>query len=261
MSMLDEIIANKRIEVEELKKRFNINYFENEIKQVKPAKDFALAINTPISLIAEIKKASPSAGEIKKEFDPLEIARAYENSGANAISVLTEKKYFSGSVKHLKVVSANVDIPVLRKDFIIDEIQIYESRANGADAVLLIAGILSQNELMNFSELANSLGMAQIVEAHDEDDLFKALNIKPKIIGINNRDLKTFKIDINTTIRLIHIIPSDARPIIVSESGIKSKADIDNLKKSGVNAVLIGEELMRAENISKKIMELFGGKN
>lgn len=261
MSILDEIIANKRIEVEGLKKQFDIDFFKSEIERIKPAKDFAGAIKTPISLIAEIKKASPSAGVIKKEFDPIDIARVYENSGANAISVLTDKKYFSGSINHLREVSAYVDIPVLRKDFIIDEIQIYESRANGADAILLIAQILSPKELNDFCDLANSLGMAQIVEVHDEEDLFKALKIMPKIIGINNRDLKTFNVDINTTIRLNSIIPSDEKPIIVSESGIKTKSDVENLRNSEVNAVLIGEELMRSENISKKIMELFGDKS
>lgn len=257
MSILDEIVENKKDEISKLKKLFSKKYFEGIIKDAKGPKDFAKAIKNPVSLIAEIKKASPSAGIIRRQFYPIKIAEIYEKVGASAVSVLTDEKYFLGNIKYLKDISNAVSIPALRKDFIIDEIQIYESRANGADAILLIAGILSRDELRQFSEIADGLGMTQILEVHDEKELLKALEISPKIIGINNRDLNTFKTDINTTRKLIKLIPKDKRPIIVSESGIKTKKDIDSLKKSGANAVLIGEELMKAENPEKKIRELF----
>lgn len=207
-----------------------------------------------VRLIAEVKKASPSSGIIREDIDPLKVALSYEASGAAAISVLTDEKFFHGSMSYLEKIKKNVRIPVLRKDFIIDEYQVYESIAKGADAALLIAGLLSEKELKNFLAIGMEHNLDFLVEVHSEEDVQKAIASNCGIIGINNRDLHTFKVDIHTTTRLIKLIPRDR--LIVSESGIRTRESILYLKSLGVNAVLIGEFLVRSDNIGATIKEL-----
>lgn len=264
--ILDDIIASKTVEIEKKDRESDISDFFELIDDACPARDFRGAILKPISLIAEVKKASPSAGVIREDFDPLDTAIKYEAAGASAVSVLTDEKFFGGSIEDLDVVSKNIGIPVLRKDFIIDEYQIFEARAHGADAVLLIAAVLSDDQLDSFYNIASDLGMACLIEVHTEEELGKVLSVfgvsgrrkifDKLIIGINNRDLNTFKVDINTTIKLIKLIPKNKGIVVVSESGIKDADDIRRLKGSGINAVLIGEALMRSEDVELMVKEL-----
>ena len=205
-------------------------------------------------IIAEIKSASPSKGVIRKEFSPVEIAKIYESHGASAISVLTTSFGFNGDIEYLKDVKRTVDIPVLRKDFIFDEYQIYESCAFGADALLLIASILDAKQLNDYLELSKDLGIDVLVEVHTFDDMEKTANCNPDIIGINNRDLKTFDVDINTTLELAKEIPDDK--VIVSESGIKSRKDIKFFETNGVDAFLIGTALMASDDIGNELDKL-----
>jgi indole-3-glycerol phosphate synthase len=204
-----------------------------------------------LSLICEVKKASPSKGLINKEFPYLDIALQYQNAGATAISVLTEPRYFQGSNEYLTTISGKVTIPVLRKDFIIDEYQIYEAKMIGADAVLLICALLSVKDLQYYLELCNRLGMSSLVEAHNEQELEKAIEAGARIIGVNNRNLMTFEVDINNCIRLRNMVPSDI--IFVAESGITGSDDIRLLKENNINAILIGEALMKSKDIEKQI--------
>jgi len=256
--ILDEIIFHKRQEVTTLKLKENLLKLEQ--KEQSRQRDFFNAINKKdICLIAEIKKASPSAGVIREVFEPVCLAQAYEGAGACAISVLTDEKFFQGSIEHLKEVKAATKLPVLRKDFIIDESQIYESKSAGADAILLISTILSPDDLVKFVELAHTLKMDCLVEVHSPDDVEKALQSPARIIGINNRDLNTFKVNLNTTFDLITSFPKLKEKIIVSESGIKTKENVDLLRRNGVNSLLIGETLLQCNDIEAKIKELFGG--
>lgn len=248
---------NKKHEVDLLKKKHDIDYFKNLISPVGAPKDFTKAISRPVSLIAEVKKHSPSAGVIKGDYDPVQIAMEYEAAGASAISVLTDSKFFGGSLKDLKNAAKAVKIPVLRKEFIIDEVQIYESRANGADAVLLIARILDDTRLRRFIEISGSLGMAALVEVHSLQELKRALDTRAGIIGINNRDLDTLKIDLSMTLELKKHIPGNI--VVVSESGISGHHEINKLREAGINAVLVGEALLKAENIGSAVKKLLFG--
>ena len=260
--ILDDIIFDKRQEVTALKIKLRHIDFKKLIKKTLPARDFLSAISKPVSLIAEVKKASPSAGVINEDFDPVKTAKEYEKAGAHAISVLTDKKYFKGSIEDLKKVVKAVNIPVLRKDFIIDEDQIYEARMNGADAILLIAAVLNDAQLSEFIKITRNLGMRAVVEVHDEEEMERALKTPAKIIGINNRDLKTFKVDLQTTVRIAAMVPKNRKITLVSESGIKTAADVRLVKEAGASAVLVGEELMRQKDIPGKIRELrLGGGN
>ena len=212
-----------------------------------------------VKIIAEVKKASPSKGVIKVDFDLVAIARAYADGGAAAISVLTEEKYFQGSRDYLKAIADDLGEncpPLLRKDFLVDPYQIYEARGYRADAVLLIAAILSPSDLVSLLDLAHRLGMSALVEAHTEAEVQAALDAGARIIGINNRDLKTFKVNLETTARLRPLIPSDR--LVVSESGISTRADIVYLSQLGVNAALVGEALMTTPDIGQKLKELTG---
>jgi indole-3-glycerol phosphate synthase len=209
--------------------------------------DFKKAISGEgINIIAEVKKASPSKGVIKENFDPVEIAKSYEKGGAKAISVLTDKKFFQGSPFYLRQVAEAVNLPVLRKDFIIDEFQIYGAKALGASSFLLIAAILDESQLKDFIDLGRELGMEPLVETHSEEEVEKALKCGAEIIGVNNRDLKTFNVSLETTLKLLPLIKSENKTL-VSESGIKGKEDIIKLRNAGVDAFLIGETLMRSE--------------
>ena len=253
--MLDKITAQKREEVEQRKKAVTITYLQQRIAKQKPALDFAMALKGDhIRLIAEVKQSSPSRGLLSPNFNPIELAQTYAEGGAAAISVLTETNYFMGSIEHLAAIKEVVDLPLLRKDFIFDLYQVYESRAYGADALLLITSILSQEQLKELILLSHSLGLKCLVEVHNKGEVERAILSGAEIIGINNRDLNTFSVDINTTQRLRPLIPQER--IVVSESGIKNKRDIEKLRKWGVDAVLVGEALVTADDIRAKMQEL-----
>jgi len=253
--MLDKIIAQKRGEVEQRKKVATITYLQERIARQKPPLDLAPALKGDhIRLIAEVKQASPSRGMLSPNFNPIELAQTYAEGGAAAISVLTEANYFMGSIEYLAAIKEVVGLPLLRKDFIFDPYQVYESRAYGADALLLIVAILSQEQLKELVSLSHSLGLRCLVEVHNEGEAEKAVLSEAEIIGINNRDLDTFTVDIDTTHRLRPLIPQ--KRIVVSESGIKSRKDIEKLGKWGVDAVLVGEALVTAGDVLVKMKEL-----
>jgi len=252
--ILNEIVENKKKEVEQLKRQRPLSYLQKLIARQRPPLGFARALDGDrTKIIAEIKKASPSKGDLNPNLDPVKTARIYEQGGAAAISVLTESRYFKGSVDYLAQIRQVVNIPLLRKDFIFDPYQLYEARAYGADAVLLIVAILEQGLLFGLIKLARNLNLGCLVEAHDEIELMRAANAKAKIIGINNRDLKTFNVDINTTQRLLPLTPQGT--ITVSESGIKSGDDVKMLDEWNVNAALIGESLVTANDVQSKLEE------
>jgi indole-3-glycerol phosphate synthase len=216
----------------------------------------------PMALIAEVKKASPSAGVICMDFDPVRIAKEYEAAGASCLSVLTDEKFFQGSLDYLRQIRAAVKLPLLRKDFIIDERQILEAIEWGADAILLIVAILSDEQLAKLHSLAVEAGLAVLVEVHDEKELARAMEISPALIGVNNRDLKTFKVDLATTEKLAAKLVSSPvtchSSLLVAESGIRTRADVERLKSCGAGAILVGESLMRGGDIQTKIRGLIG---
>lgn len=253
-----KIIEAKKKEIEIAKERLPLSKIQEKLLVMPSQRSFKQAISKEreIALIAEIKRASPSAGLLRRDFDPLKIAQIYRAYGASAISVLTDEKFFRGELSYIDLVKKEVYLPILRKDFIIDRYQIYESKLFGADAVLLIADLLSRTELFHFSEISRELGMDAVVEVHNEEDLGKALSAESGIIGINNRNLHNFEVDIEVTSNLIKSIPDGK--IIISESGIKTYEDIMFLKSLGVNAVLIGEAFMRSDDIGLKVRELMG---
>ncbi len=257
--ILTDIIQEKRTQIEASKKRVSLEYLKHRLlrKNIQ-RRNFKAAISQPhnINVIAEIKKASPTRGVIREDFNPQRIAAEYQINGAAAISVLTDEKFFQGKLEYIKLIKRICSLPVLRKDFIIDEYQVYESALAEADAILLIADILSKEEIHRFSSLAKSLDMSVLCESHSREDLDKSIKAKQDIIGINNRDLNTFKLSIATTENLISLIPENK--VIVSESGIKSRSDILFLKSLGVNAVLIGEVFMDADDIGKVVREFTG---
>jgi indole-3-glycerol phosphate synthase len=255
--ILDRIVADNLEGLEASKRRFPVTGLKRAALKQPALLDFASALRgDSIRLIAEVKKASPSRGMICHDFNPVKIAQTYAGNGAAAISVLTEARYFQGSLDHLKSIRKTMGsrLPLLRKDFIHDLYQVYESRAYGADALLLIVAILTPDKLKELLRLSGELGMSCLVEVHIEAELEIALGSGAGIIGINNRDLKTFAVDIATTKRLRPLIPSDR--IVVSESGIKNRSDMDKLREWGVDAVLIGDSLMSAPDSAAKIKEL-----
>jgi len=253
--MLNKIITQKKEEVELRKKSMPLSSLKEIITQRQMPLDFALALSGDHTrLIAEVKRASPSRGILRPDFNPVELAKSYALGGAAAISVLTESNYFDGSIDHLAAIKENTTLPLLRKDFIFDPYQVYESRAYGADALLLIVAILSQEQLVELLQLSHSLYLSCLVEVHDQAEVERALLSQAKIIGINNRNLNTFTVDINTTNQLHPLIPPER--IVVSESGIRSQEDIEKLKEWGVNAVLVGEALITAADIHGKMREL-----
>lgn len=252
--ILDEIVAYKRRQVETQKHDMPLNVLEREMQHIPRCRNFVGALKgngvlkgDGVRIIAEIKRASPSRGIIRGDIVPAHVARLYQEGGADAISVLTEDKYFMGCDGFIQEVKQVVSCPVLRKDFIIDEYQLYQSKVLGADAVLLIVAILGML-LKEFYSLAKSLGLECLVEVHDESELEIALDSGARVIGINNRDLKSFNVSLKTTEKLIKLIPNDV--VKVSESGIKSAEDINHLKSLGVDAFLIGETLMKANDIA-----------
>jgi indole-3-glycerol phosphate synthase len=281
MSILDTIVEQKRREVSRLAPRtVSVADLTAALRARGDLRDFAGALRRPragsIALIAEVKKASPSAGVIRADFDPVNIARQYEAAGASCLSVLTDEIFFQGSLEYLKQIRQAVRLPLLRKDFIIDERQILEAAEWGADAVLLIVAILSDADLKRFYALAIGAGIAALVEVHDEIELDRALKAGATLIGVNNRDLKIFKVDLATTERLAAVLHSSSRithhalvapksdeggspalpPLLVAESGIRTRADVERLARCGANAILVGESLMKEADIGAKVREL-----
>ena len=256
--ILDKIVAAKRRELARNELELSLPELEKRILQRKPALDFAGALRGDgIRIIAEVKKASPSKGLLRPDFDPIKLAKTYVDNGASAISVLTEVNYFQGDLRYLTNIKATPgleEMPLLRKDFLFCPYQVYESRAFGADAVLLIAAILTDEELESLLSLAHELEMQCLVEVHDRAELERVVQSTAKIIGINNRNLHTFDVDITTTEHLCPMIPRGR--IIVSESGIRERKDMGRLQKCGVNAVLIGEALVTARDVAAKLREL-----
>lgn len=255
--ILDEIVANKRREVAEAKVKVPVVVLEERASTVKPVRDFRTALRKEgISLIAEIKRSSPSRGDMLPNVDAVELASLYEQSGARALSVLTDNKFFKGSVDDLESAHQHVKIPCLRKEFIIDEYQIIEARAYQADAILLIVRILTDDEIKRYIALARRLGMAALVETHTEDEIKRAIDCGAHIIGINNRDLDTLEMDVQTSMRLRRKVSGGYT--LVSESGIYTREHVKMLEDGGIDAILVGESLLTSKNIQAKIRELLG---
>lgn len=247
-TILDEILAHKVIETEACKAQRPLPALHAMMAQQQPPRDFAGALRREtVALIAEVKKASPSKGVLIEDFDPVRLARTYADNGAAAISVLTDERFFQGHMRYLEQIRTAVPTPLLCKEFIIDEYLVYEARAFGADAILLIVAALEDSRLADLHALAHELGMAVLVEAHDEAEVERALHLNPQIIGINNRDLKTFHVDVNTTARLAALIPDDV--VLVAESGIASADDVAQMGRLGAHAVLVGESLVRSADV------------
>ncbi len=247
MNILEEIVLNTKTKLEEKKLRLPFNELLSQInlENIEQSNFKKNLENKSKAIIAEIKKASPSAGVISENFDPISKAKEYESFGASALSILTEEDYFLGSIEYLKQVKAITNLPILRKDFIIDEYQIYESKLIGADCILLIASILNDNELFTFSEIAEKLGLDFIIEVHDENELSRVEQFSNALIGVNNRNLKTFEVDLNNSIKLKEIFKGNN--IFIAESGIKSFKDIEILQQHNINVFLIGESLMKGD--------------
>ena len=267
MSILQTIVEAKRAEVAALPKTpITASQLSAALRKRGGRRDFAAALRAPrkgsVALIAEVKKASPSAGVIRPNFDPIQIARQYEAAGASCLSVLTDEKFFQGSLEFLRNIREVVGLPLLRKDFIIDERQILEAIEWGADAILLIVAILEDAQLARFHALASEAGLAVLVEAHDQAELDRAIKAGAELVGVNNRDLKTFKVDLGTTERLAARLRESCAaadmPLLVGESGIHTRADVDRLTRAGVQAILVGESLMREADMKAKVRELLG---
>jgi len=258
MNVLQRLLDTKKQRLDQAKYAVPLAELKARVGSVEPARDFAAAIkgNGSVRLIAELKKASPSRGLIRPDFDPVTIANIYEEHGASAISCLTEEDYFQGHLSFLPLVHEAVKLPVLRKDFIFDPYQILEARANNADAILLIAGALETNQASDYLHLSKELGMAVLFEVHNEPDLDKALAIDAPIIGINNRDLTTLKINLETTFRLKTQVP--AGKTVVAESGIGTRDDVLRLQDAKIDAMLVGTTLMKSKDIGAKMRELLG---
>ena len=265
-NILDKIIADKRHEVRSRKEKVSLEELKEQVRTMPKCRNFYKAITKPnrrgINVIAEVKKASPSQGVIREDFEPVAIAQTYKKCGADAISVLTDEKYFQGRLEYINQIRGAVDLPVLRKDFIIDSWQVYEARAAGADAILLIGEALKPGELADMMILAAELTLTVLLEVHHADTLMAVRSMIgfPKkgysVLGINNRNLTTMQVDLNNTSRLAELV--DNKNELVAESGIKTQADVEKLKSVGVSAVLIGQTLCESSSIEEKFKELFG---
>jgi indole-3-glycerol phosphate synthase len=260
MNKLDEILAYKKNEVAEKKSEVPFNEVIERMAQLPPTDDFAAALKfhdaDECVCIAELKKASPSKGIIAKSFSPEKIGREYKQGGAAALSVLTDKKYFQGHPDFVLSAKGSSHLPILRKDFIVDEYQIYESRMIGADAILLIVAALSDHQLQSYLSTAEELTLASLVECHSKDEIERALDAGAKIIGINNRDLQSFTVDVGLSLNLKRFIPNEC--ISVSESGIKNYHTVERLAQAGFDAILVGEHLMSQQDKAKALKELLG---
>jgi len=257
MSILDEIFAHKRDQVARQKMERPVESVRTAAERADEPRDFVGALRQNVAqpaLIAEIKRASPSRGPLVEDFDPLQLAHIYQRNGAAAISVLTDARYFQGHLSFLTAVRRAVQLPVLRKDFVFDQYQVYEARAAGADAILLIVAMLEDYALRGLYRLTRSLGMEALVEVHDEEELARALQIEPRLVGINNRNLHTFEVDLETTARLRPLIPPEAA--VVAESGIHTPADVSRLAAIGADAMLVGESLVVAQDTGAQVRRL-----
>ena len=256
--ILDTIVAHKRKELLDEQDQISLSELKSKLTDVPPTQDFFSAITNPnsINLIAEVKKKSPSKGIIRSDFDPVQIAHIYQKNGAAAVSVLTDKHFFDGNLSYLSSIREAVNLPLLRKDFTIHPYHIFQARVAGADAVLLIVAVLTPEQLKEYIEIAASLSLVSLVEVHTEEELEIALDADAAIIGINNRDLRTFNTTLDTTFKLLELIPEGK--VVVSESGIYTRDDVAALREVGVNAILVGESLMRSSDIGEKVRELIG---
>ncbi|MFK7737419.1 MAG: indole-3-glycerol phosphate synthase TrpC [Pirellulaceae bacterium] len=254
--ILTQIVASKKEEIEAAIRARPLRELMKQADVCPPARDFTAALRAgdSINLIAEVKKASPSKGVIREDFEPVEIAKQYEDAGASCISVLTDKEYFQGDLSYLSQIREAVSVPLLRKDFIIHPYQIFESRVAGADAILLIAECLNRQELRGLSQLAHDLGLQTLIELHDKRNLENVLNTGTDLVGINNRDLNTFEVDLQHTVRVAADVPKDK--VVIGESGIYTREDALMLEKNGVKAMLVGESLMRQQDIGVAVQEL-----
>ena len=257
-NILERIVASKRQEIERQRAEVPERQLEARLPSAPPVRDFRAALEKGpgLAIIAEVKKASPSAGILRSDFDPVAIARIYEANGANAISVLTDEPFFQGHLSYLAAIRLAVSPPVLRKDFILDRYQVVQARVAGADAVLLIAEILGARELPALLGCIHELGMQALVELYDSENLPRVLEAGAKLVGVNNRDLRTFVTSLDHTLDLLRELPADC--CLVSESGIRTREDMQRLEQAGVKAVLIGETFMRAPDIGQKLRELRG---
>ena len=258
--ILKKIMARKLVEVAERSEQVSLQALQSGLDQVDPPRGFARAVAAKIEaggsgVIAEIKKASPSKGVLREDFRPADIAVSYERGGAACLSVLTDIDFFQGGDDYLKQVRAACSLPVIRKDFIIDPYQVYEARAIGADCILLIVACLDDDQLRELNNLAHQLGMDVLIEVHDAEELDRALQVDNRLIGINNRNLRTFEVGLGATLDLLGRIPSER--IVVTESGIHSVADVQLMRDNRVNAFLVGEAFMRAEDPGERLAELF----
>lgn len=255
-NVLERIIAHKRGEVEKARARTPVAALMELVQQAPPVRDFVAALRAApwMGLIAEVKKASPSAGVIKSDFDPTAIAEQYQNAGANCLSVLTDEHFFQGHLDYLRSIRQTARVPLLRKDFFIDRYQVLEARAAGADCILLIAECLDDCVLRDLYFYASELGMECLIEIYDPENLDRVLKLDPPLVGINNRDLRSFVVDLAQTTKLADRVPPQT--LLVSESGIKTRGDVERLKTHRVGAILVGETLMRAGDISSAVREL-----
>jgi indole-3-glycerol phosphate synthase len=253
-TILDEILAHKQTEIEARTAHVSLQSLMHTVQAVSPPRDMAGALRREtVALIAEVKRASPSKGILIENFDPIALGTTFETHGASAISVLTDERFFQGHLDYLTAIRDAVSMPVLRKDFVIDPYQIYEGRAAGADAILLIVGALHDSQLAELHNIVTELGMAALVEVHNEAELERALKVGPTLIGINNRDLKSFNEDLGTTERLAKLVPAEVT--LVAESAIRSPEDVHRMGQLGAHAVLVGEALVKAGNIGQTVRE------
>jgi indole-3-glycerol phosphate synthase len=259
--ILNKIVEVKREEVAAARKRVSLEAMRDDALSRVLTRDFVGALRAKIAngqsaVIAEIKKASPSKGLLRADFIPADIAQSYAEAGAACLSVLTDRQFFQGQVDYLKQARASCDLPVLRKDFVIDPYQVYESRVVGADCILLIAACLDDAQLAELETIAHGLDMAVLVEVHDRAELERALRLRTPLLGINNRDLRTFEVKLETTLSLKELVPSDK--LLVTESGILARGDVQRMREAGVHAFLVGEAFMRAEDPGVALQTLFG---
>ncbi len=259
---LRRILAHKAQEIAERAERLSLRALSRQVEDAPQTRPFAQTLFDRVqgrrtAIVAEIKRASPSKGVLTEDFDPATIARSYERHGATCLSVLTDAEFFHGSDEHLRAARAACDLPVLRKDFTLDAYQVYEARVAGADCLLLIVAALGDTQMHELAELARELGLDVLVEVHDEAELERALALPTRLIGINNRDLRTFEVSLQTTLTLVPRVPADR--LVITESGIQSAEDVALLRAHGVHAFLVGEAFMRAPDPGVKLAELFGG--
>ena len=257
-NVLEKIVAHKTEEIKQAKSKLSWDELESQLSEAPPVRPFALQLRNAeeIGVIAEVKKASPSAGIIREDFDPVEIAKIYESNGASCISVLTDEHFFQGHLDYLRQIRKEVNLPLLRKDFILDRYQILEARVAGADCVLLIAECLEPEQLKDLYHYSGELGMDSLIEIYEPENLQVVLDLSPSLMGINNRNLKTFVTDLEHSIQLKKQIPDST--LLVSESGIKNRDDVIRLKEAGIRAILVGESLMKSDDIGGQLRELIG---